>query len=310
MTEKEWRMFNDILLEIYYAGSLETFGERCLKLIRILIPYTQGYFLVIDEDGRLDVAHSVFENVDPVMKRKYLDTYFAKDYLMQMCNFTKSMAYRDTDLLTDEKRRASVIYREYFKPQKLDMGCGLIIMKEGKTRVFLNLLRKCGEPDVTGHEMGILQTFLPHFEKNVFAYANHYVSGAADYFDGIEPLPEEYQMVKRRYSGFFGTDLEILLKGLGVEHIYAVGLLTDVCVHYTCADAHQHDYNIHVVREAAGGSSLAAHEAALAAIEYLQHGSVRKRCVNDEEKNNCDGICFDDGVKSVCWIGAILCCDG
>ena len=58
MTEKEWRMFNDILLEIYYAGSLETFGERCLKLIRILIPYTQGYFLVIDEDGRLDVAHS------------------------------------------------------------------------------------------------------------------------------------------------------------------------------------------------------------------------------------------------------------
>ena len=139
---------------------------------------------------------------------------------------------------------------------------------------------------------------------------NHYVSGAADYFDGIEPLPEEYQMVKRRYSGFFGTDLEILLKGLGVEHIYAVGLLTDVCVHYTCADAHQHDYHIHVVREAAGGSSLAAHEAALAAIEYLQHGSVRKRCVNDEEKNNCDGICFDDGVKSVCGIGAILCCDG
>ena len=35
MTEKEWRMFNDILLEIYYAGSLETFGERCLKLIRL-----------------------------------------------------------------------------------------------------------------------------------------------------------------------------------------------------------------------------------------------------------------------------------
>ena len=78
------------------------------------------------------------------------------------------------------------------------------------------------------HEMEILQTFLPHFEKNVFAYANHYVSGAADYFDGIEPLPEEYQMVKRRYSGFFGTDLEILLKGLGIEHIYGVGLLTDV----------------------------------------------------------------------------------
>ena len=27
MTEKEWRMFNDILLEIYYAGSLESCFE-------------------------------------------------------------------------------------------------------------------------------------------------------------------------------------------------------------------------------------------------------------------------------------------
>ena len=132
MTEKEWRMFNDILLEIYYAGNLKNFGKKCLKLIRILIPYTQGYFLVIDEDGRLDVEHSVFENVESAMKQKYLDTYFAKDYLMQMCNFTKSMAYRDTDILPDEKSKTSVVYREYFKPQKLDMGCGIIIMKDGK----------------------------------------------------------------------------------------------------------------------------------------------------------------------------------
>ena len=32
MTEKEWRMFNDILLEIYYAGSLETWRIRYLKM--------------------------------------------------------------------------------------------------------------------------------------------------------------------------------------------------------------------------------------------------------------------------------------
>lgn len=102
-----------------------------------------GIFLVIDEDGRLDVEHSVFENVESAMKQKYLDTYFAKDYLMQMCNFTKSMAYRDTDLLTDEKRRASVIYREYFKPRKLDMGCGLIIMRWKFCRHFCLILKKC-----------------------------------------------------------------------------------------------------------------------------------------------------------------------
>ena len=91
---------------------------------------------------------------------------------------------------------------------------------------------------------------------------------------GPPPLPGEYYVPKRRYSAFFGTDLEILLKGLRVKTLILVGLLTDVCVHYTGADAHQHDYHIRVVRECVAGSSAAAHEASLNALEYLQTGAV------------------------------------
>ena len=53
-----------------------------------------------------------------------------------------------------------------------------------------------------------------------------------------------------------------------------VGFLTDVCVHYTGVDAHQHDYRVRVVRECVAGSSLAAHEASLNALVYLQTGAV------------------------------------
>ncbi len=104
----------------------------------------------------------------------------------------------------------------------------------------------------------------------------HTVEGTrgADYFEGMEPQDNEYPISKRRYSGFIGTDLKFLLNGLNVDTLYVIGLLTDVCVHYTCADAHQYDYHIKVFKEACGGSSLAAHNAALEAIEYLQHGAV------------------------------------
>ncbi len=85
----------------------------------------------------------------------------------------------------------------------------------------------------------------------------------------------DYFIRKRRYSGFFGTDLEILLKGLKAETLILVGGLTDVCVHYTFVDAHQHDYRCRVAEDAVGGSSDAAHAAALDAMEYLQTGAVR-----------------------------------
>ncbi|MBS0124515.1 cysteine hydrolase family protein [Thetidibacter halocola] len=87
--------------------------------------------------------------------------------------------------------------------------------------------------------------------------------------------PEDYFVPKRRYSAFFGTDLEILLKGLKAQTLILIGGMTDVCVHYTFVDGHQHDYYCRVVSDAVGGTSDAAHQASLNAMEYLQEGAVQ-----------------------------------
>ena len=93
--------------------------------------------------------------------------------------------------------------------------------------------------------------------------------------DMVGLRPDDIVVPKRRYSGFFGTDLEIVLKGLRAETVVLVGALTDVCIHYTFADAHQHDYVARVVEDCVAGSSASAHEASLEAMEYLQTGARR-----------------------------------
>jgi len=93
---------------------------------------------------------------------------------------------------------------------------------------------------------------------------------ATELADDIQPLPDEYLIRKRRYSGFFATELELVLKSYGTSTLVLVGALTDVCVHYTFADAHQHDYHCRVVTDCVGGSSKKAHDAALEAMAYLQ----------------------------------------
>jgi biuret amidohydrolase len=101
----------------------------------------------------------------------------------------------------------------------------------------------------------------------------------AELIDSLTPVVGEYLIQKRRYSCFFGTDLAILLKGLKIDTIVICGFLTDVCVHYTCVDAHQHDYFIRVVRDAVSGSAEEAHHASLKAIQYLQRDAL----ANSEE---------------------------
>jgi len=91
----------------------------------------------------------------------------------------------------------------------------------------------------------------------------------------LRPAEGEYHLVKRRYSGFIGTEFELLLRGLAVRTLVLIGGLTDVCVHYTFADAHQRDFYVRVVEDCVGGSSEARHLASLDAMEYLQAGARR-----------------------------------
>jgi nicotinamidase-related amidase len=105
----------------------------------------------------------------------------------------------------------------------------------------------------------------------------HCVEGQAgtDLEPSLLPSPDEFHIVKRRYSGFIGTDFEIVLRGLHASTLILIGGLTDVCVHYTFADAHQRDFYVRVVSDCVGGSSQPAHDASLNAMEYLQTGAVR-----------------------------------
>jgi nicotinamidase-related amidase len=109
------------------------------------------------------------------------------------------------------------------------------------------------------------------------AEAVHCVDGdrATELVDSLQPREGEFHIVKRRYSGFIGTEFEIVLRALRAETLILIGGLTDVCVHYTFADAHQRDFYVRVVSDCVGGSSIARHTASLDAMEYLQTGAVR-----------------------------------
>ncbi|MBT0770081.1 cysteine hydrolase [Kineosporia sp. J2-2] len=91
---------------------------------------------------------------------------------------------------------------------------------------------------------------------------------------GLEPRPEEYLIQKRRYSAFFGTELDLLLRGYQARTVILIGGMTDVCIHYTAVDAHQLDYHFRTVTDLVVGSGEELHEAALRAMKYLQRDSL------------------------------------
>jgi nicotinamidase-related amidase len=93
----------------------------------------------------------------------------------------------------------------------------------------------------------------------------YYHSGttAIDIADELKPEENDIIVDKYRYSGFFESHLELMLKSLGVEHLIIGGVLTDVCVLSTVMDAYYRDYQVSLVKDVCGTTTEGAHMAAV-----------------------------------------------
>ena len=60
--------------------------------------------------------------------------------------------------------------------------------------------------------------------------------------DGLTRLDGEMVIVKPRWSAFFGTDLNSILKDFGIENVILAGTTTPNCIRTTCYDAIAYDY--------------------------------------------------------------------
>lgn len=92
--------------------------------------------------------------------------------------------------------------------------------------------------------------------------------------DELAPAEDDIVIVKRRYSGFFETDLDATLEEIGVDHLVVTGCTTSICVDSTVRDAMFRDYRCLVLEDCTAepiGADLARtnHEATLLTIELL-----------------------------------------
>jgi nicotinamidase-related amidase len=62
----------------------------------------------------------------------------------------------------------------------------------------------------------------------------------------LRPEPDDYFVLKPKHSGFFSTNLDILLAYLGVRTLVIAGIAGDRCVLFTANDAFLRDYRIFV----------------------------------------------------------------
>jgi ureidoacrylate peracid hydrolase len=93
-------------------------------------------------------------------------------------------------------------------------------------------------------------------------------SPESEVHNDIAPLPSEKVVLKHRYSAFYNTDLETVLRCLKIEDLVISGIMTNMCCESTARDAYYRDYRIFFLADGTGSINEEMHLASLLNLAF------------------------------------------
>jgi nicotinamidase-related amidase len=87
--------------------------------------------------------------------------------------------------------------------------------------------------------------------------------------EGLRPIRGDYTIVKPRFSAFFQTELDLILRRLQVKTVILCGTATPNCIRTTAYDAISLDYNVVILPDCCSSATQEIQDANLADMERI-----------------------------------------
>ena len=96
-----------------------------------------------------------------------------------------------------------------------------------------------------------------------------------DLVQRIKPRDDDFFIIKPQFSGFYATNLPVLLPKIGASRLILTGIAADICVLFTAADAHMREYELWVPRDTVASNSRERTDWALDIMHKSMHAETR-----------------------------------
>lgn len=162
------------------------------------------------------------------------------------------------------------VQNDYCHPDGVFAKAGLTVTNlpelVERTNVLVQAARRAGRPVIWVRmewadraDVGLLADRSPFLREEGLRTG----TWGANPVDGLDVSPADAVVTKKRFSSFYGTDLDRVLAQAGVNALVVAGVRTDFCIESTVRDAFFRDLDVVIARDAVAGFFPDLHDASL-----------------------------------------------
>ncbi|MFD2680017.1 isochorismatase family cysteine hydrolase [Bacillus seohaeanensis] len=94
--------------------------------------------------------------------------------------------------------------------------------------------------------------------------------------DALQPLEDDFFLIKPKHSAFYGTALNTLLHHLDVENLIITGIAGNICVLFTANDAYMREFNLYIPEDTIASVSNKDNQYALTMMKNVLKAKIEK----------------------------------
>lgn len=187
----DWMILNSIIYKIYTTEDLTLMREALLEQLKMIIDFDSADFYLAPSDGSHELVSQVTYNCDEDGSSQYSEL----DYSRGIMYSGKSMVYRETDIISDEKRVETEYYKKVYRPNNWHYSLQIILGYNKEFLGVITLYRTIGKDNFAYDDVFVMDMMKDHLAYRL--YQDKYSNDGQAHKLSVSEISDKYDLTRR-----------------------------------------------------------------------------------------------------------------
>lgn len=154
----DWLVLNNMIYKIYTTEDEMEMRQSFIEQLKMILDYDSADFFLASREREESLVKPVLYNCGEEHEELYAQINYSQGILFS----GKSMVYRETDIISDEKRLLKPYYRNIYRPNSWHFSLQMILARDKKFLGVVTFYRRIGKDNFRYEDIFILDLLKDH----------------------------------------------------------------------------------------------------------------------------------------------------